>query len=503
MLPGPAFATAMLYVPLRAVPNVPALLKALKVSYIEKEESYEDDFGETGEAEKLGMTEYEEVVCYDLDIPGYIGVPRHWGMKEFSHLPYVDRTVLKQKQPELFRHSIKARDEAQRAFWEELRSILDQPGPQDVVANARTGTGKTISALWMLEEVIQAPMLVTVPNNFLRAQWNERIVDTMGRTWAQKYVGHIQQDIMDYEGRLITIGLAPSLAIRNYPLELRRHHTAILFDEWHKVGAPRMSLVLRKYPARVRIGLTATNRRDALLRVCTLHLGKPRVKSTQEVMHPQVYVAKYRRTLSPRFRIASEFHMITALSQFHDRNEMLANILLDYGWHRDRHVVALSDRTDQLVTMRALLIERGVPPENVGILCGTYKRPIFDEYAGRTVVKKIAMSDDEKAHIAGTCNIILTTWGQFDTGADIDRLDMGVELTPRGNLRQGIGRILRIKEGKETPEWYGVDDDIMHYVETGTTLFADPRPVAYTPLHDLAAARRASYEFQRGTVNEL
>ena len=505
MLAGPAFTLSYTYVPLKVVRNVPALLNELTVSYIPADETtnYEDDFGSEGEAEARGLTEYDTIKCYDLSVQGYIGLPRAFARKKFPFIKTVDRTPHFERQPELFPSKIKPRDPEQAEFWYNLKEAIELPGPQDIVANARTGTGKTITALWLAQDVFQAPILVTVPNNFLLNQWRQRIRDMMGAKWYADYVGHIQQDTMDFEGRLITLGLAPSLSIRTYPLPLRRGFAGIFFDEWHKIGAPRTSRILGLYPARVRIGLTATNRKDALLKVCTLHLGRPRIKSKQRVMEPVAYTKKYERTMPRDYRIATEFQIISLLSQLRDRNDMLADLIYERGWLRDRHVVALSDRTDQLIKMKQLLVDRGVPPVNIGIVCGTYKGQLFSEYRGKVVPKKITMTAEDKDLYAGTCNIVLTTWGQFDTGADIDHLDMGVELTPRSNIRQGMGRVLRILENKPDPEWYSINDTILYYEQQGASLFADPRPIMYDKLAEMQKGREASYKDQSATVRTL
>jgi hypothetical protein len=482
-----------MYVPTRTI-DVQSVMAQLRVRYIKpQEDQLQDEYAE----EVQVSAQNEEICCYDLSVPGYIGVPRTYAIEKLNVGRFVDRTVYKPPMPEKFVKHIEPRDAEQREFMNTLAALVRGPKPVDIVANARTGTGKTVTALWLVERAIQAPTLVTVPTTYLLNQWRNRISGLMGRHWFDLYVGHIQQGKMDYRGRLICIGLAPSLARRDYPTELRRYFSALIFDEWHKIPTPSIHGILAKYPASVRIGLTATNRRDALYKVARLHLGSPRVVSKQEVMRPQVYIVPFQKALPRSVPYPSERWMVSLLAKFHDRNRMLVDLLFN-GYRRGRHIVGLSDRTEQLVTLMRLL--RELLPENergnVGLLVDKYP-----DGNGR----KIKMPQAEREHTAANCRIILATYGLFDTGADVDRLDMGVELTPRSNLRQAIGRVLRIMPGKPVPEWYSVRDTIMVYsdAQRAAPTFMPDRPEPYEPLLEMANARLASFEFQRGTVREL
>ena len=69
-------------------------------------------------------------------------------------------------------------------------------------------------------------------------------------------------------------------------------------------------------------------------------------------------------------------------------------------------------------------------------------------------------SQHELDNITHSCQIIFATYEIFSKGVDVPRLDMGVEALPSGNVKQPAGRILRISDGKETPEWYAIHDTI-------------------------------------------
>ena len=50
--------------------------------------------------------------------------------------------------------------------------------------------------------------------------------------------------------------------------------------------------------------------------------------------------------------------------------------------------------------------------------------------------------------------IYLSTYGVMKMGVDVPWIDAGIDLTPRVEGIQVIGRIRRIWEGKQRPVWY-------------------------------------------------
>jgi superfamily II DNA or RNA helicase len=379
------------------------------------------------------------------------------------------------------------------------------------VFNAVTGAGKTETALYIIAHELQIPTLITVPTNKLRRQWYQCIERYFGREWCERYVGHIQQNKMDYKGRLIVLGLAPSLAFRTYPPELCRYFGCLWGDEFHKIGAPRMSQIFFKYPAAIRVGGTATNRRDALRKMCDLHMGVPRVKSRQEVMKPLVHVVSHRTDLPAGFEISSPFTVRSFLARSKERNQLLARLIYERGFLRGRNVLFLSDDTRQLQRLQEILVHtHGVPPEAVGLIVGEYYTGRWrTTRTGNRVKEKLKMTEKEQDRVAAECQIVGATYGIFDTGADVARLDMGVECTPRSNVRQAMGRVQRLMDGKPTVEWYSIFDQVFWYdpdalaQSRANGSFAAPVAPQLEKLKDPEAQNRqrmASFNDQGGRV---
>lgn len=480
---GSAFLSSMLYLPHDAVGDLGLLRKELTL----REPVYSP--GRVKVA-------YTEVKCYDDEsYAGYFGVPRAFGLERFSSVRYKDLTArgdtcgLKE-----FRGVISPRDSQQKAFMDSVLTVCAGKGPLDIVANAKTGSGKTVTDLFVSAN-IGVPTLIVVPRNTLKIQWagsrqeKNGMEFFFGEDFVKNHVGFVQQDVCDYKDKYFVIAMLQSLVMRRYPEEFYSYFGKITIDEVHKVAAPLMSKVLSLFPARIRIGYTATNKAGALGRVCDLHLGKPKVTSAQEVLKPLVYVCRLRGR--PPFKVYHESKVLPALALWDRRNAWIAETVYTRGYLRNRNLVVFADNVKQLQLLKDLLEAKGVPSETIGLYVGqVYQR---DEN-GNFLDKKTKIKEVEYKEMAKRCSILLATYGIFDTGIDIPRLDMAVEAAPRTNLTQAIGRIVRFFLGKPTPEWYSITDVLAH----GT-----PDAAKFSFLLRRAASRRKCFVQAGATIREV
>lgn len=480
---GTAFLSSMLYLPVRAVGDLAALRSELTL----REPVYSPG---------VAKVSYTEVCCYDdSTYSGYFGVPRAFGLERFPSVRYKDLTVrgdtcgLKE-----FRGAITPRDSQQKAFMDSVLKACAPKGPLDIVANAKTGSGKTVTDLFVSAN-IGVPTLIIVPRNTLKLQWagsrqeKNGMAFFFGDEFVRKHVGFVQQDVCDYEGKYFVIAMLQSLVMRRYPDEFYSYFGKITIDEVHKVAAPLMSKVLSLFPARIRIGYTATNKAGVLGRVCDLHLGKPKVTSAQEVLKPLVYICRV--SGRPPFKVYHESKVLPALALWERRNAWLAETVYTRGYLRKRNLVVFADNVKQLQLLKDLLEAKGIPSAEIGLYVGQlYQR---DEH-GNFLDKKIKVKEAEYKEMAKCCSILLATYGIFDTGVDVPRLDMGVEAAPRTNLTQAIGRIVRFYPGKPVPEWYSLTDVLAQ----GT-----PDAARYAFLLRRAASRRKCFVQAGATIKEV
>lgn len=424
---------------------------------------------------------------------------------------------------------IKPRDDDQQKFVDDIFEALDENVYSDVQATATTGAGKTATACIVHATGNYGRMLVLVHTNRLKEGWLGSLELTKGlrffygEQWVADNVGIVQQDVCDYEGKEIVIAMAPSLCSRRYPDEFYKQFSFIVIDEVHKMAAPVLSRVLGMFPAAKRLGLTATPRKGDMSKVSTAHLGAPRVISAQEVMKPVVWRVELEYPLDVRDRngdvVDNRNSLITIFSKIKARQALLTDLIYWRGYQRGRQCLVLSDRTDQLLDFRRRLLEMGVADHDIGVYVGAYRTgkfkltghieyfhpdtgklvklhyrglPGFDTRAKAqgyvekqkrelwrehgNVLKRIAdfsrikpeeakPSAEDYERIEQDCPFVLATYGIFDTGIDIKRLDWGLEASPRENVEQAVGRCLRILPGKPAPEWYSPFDKTFTIVE--------------------------------------
>lgn len=497
---------------------------------------------------------------------GWFIVPRSFGRERFPDLwrRAKDRTIrrpFKIKLP----IRIKPRDADQQAFVDGLVALFSD-NVIDAQANAATGSGKTASAC-MMQARLGKRMLVIVHQNRLKEGWLGNAAEGKGLRffygdeWVSKNVGVCQQEVCNYQGKAIVIAMAPSLCNRTYPKEFYESFDIVVIDELHKMATPVLNQVLGMFPARAHIGLTATPKEGAMAKVIKAHVGDGKVISKQEVRQPIVCRIRYDEQIdfvdNNGDPIDNRNALITRLSRSRKRQDMLADIIFYRGYARNRECLVLSDRTDQLLDLRKRLIEAGVSEDEIGMYVGKYrtgktkltgKLSYVDPKTGKVTalhfrgikgfaskkkahdyvqqqIKRLAKdkgihagsignqsklsaemhspSVDDYNHIEKTARIVLATYGIFDTGIDIKRLDWGLEASMRGDVAQAVGRILRLMDGKPVPEWYSVYDVVWTILER--IIMGEPvtKRYEYSSPKRLEKQRRASYAKQNAIQQRI
>jgi hypothetical protein len=480
----------------------------------------------------------------------YTAIPRTYAAKELPELYAIARRRLTQirRSKVLFPDRIQPRNEQQRKFMAELTTVCLSDNVIDVQAVASTGAGKTVSSLKAIASSGIYPVLIIVPTNRLKEQWLGDVSKGWGmRTfygedWVKKYVGIAQQERCDFTGKLIVVGMAPSIASRDYGEAFYRNFAAIFLDEVDVFATPVLHNVLHPFSAPIRIGLTATPRKGAMAKVTTAHIGEPVIRSTQQVMQPLVFKLRYSRRAdwlgSNGTPIESKNLLINFVTRLKERQSLLTALIYYRGYCRKRHCLVLSDRTDQLLDFKDRLVnEYGVPDNVIGVYVGQHKTdkwkltgyiddgklhhlrglPPFDskkeaqKYAdsipGTQFIKitryRHKPTDADYDNIEKNLPIVLATYGIFGRGNDISRLDWALEASPRGEVTQPTGRILRILEGKPTPEWYSITDDL--FTDITKTMFGKSVTERYRfkTFSGLADGRQRSYANQRAIIKEM
>ena len=398
--------------------------------------------------DRYGFGESQEVLLFDHNADtGIVKIPRRYAFDCLS------RSVLEQAEDNMSDgYPIKVVfDDAKQAGRPELKEKQDNvidafltnlealPTPmKGGILSAKCGTGKTVIASKLIS-IIGCTTLVLVHKEFLVEQWIERLLAFTDLTMDD--IGIVQQSKCEYEGKKVAIAMVQSLMeTGKYPEEFLSWAGCIISDEVHRMSAPCFQRAIPQFSARYRIGLTATARRgDGLQEVFEQHIGRVLAQMTggNEII-PKIYQMPFKIWLPDDMYIWKKdgkikklflAKLINALVVVDKRNRWLVAEMLRAA-KSGRKVMLLSDRREHLDELRRI-IEEHKAPFTVGLYVGGMKR-----------------ADRDKSEL---CDIILGTFQMAKEGLDIPAIDTLYLGTPKSDVEQSVGRILRYDEDKKEP----------------------------------------------------
>lgn len=121
---------------------------------------------------------------------------------------------------------------------------------------------------------------------------------------------------------------------------------------------------------------------------------------------------------------------------------------------KNRNILLISDRISHLEAMQGILVHLGIPSEHIGMFSGAVKGD-KDVSGKKKLTKKQKLDDVVKNP---KYRVILATYAMMKLGIDIPRLDMGIDISPKSEAVQTVGRIRRPFPNKPTPVWFTVVD---------------------------------------------
>lgn len=366
------------------------------------------------------------------------GVPRRWGFANYKDLPIVDRREEGNPVNMKFRGALRENQIEPAARL--LKTVRETPW-NGAILESPCGSGKTVLALKVAAE-LGRPTLVVVHKEFLMDQWKERIEEFLGIPASK--IGHIQQDVCAYKNKSIVLGMIHSLAEKDYPEEMYSHFGTVIYDEVHRVGAPMFSQAVPKFPAKYRIGVSATpDRKDGLEKVFLWHIGDVIRGTGSWELKPTVYLIEYTSGVSQEwargFRGNTNLgKLVTLISQDTKRNVWLAGEIRKAGV-AGRKVLVLSDRLEHLETLRTMV--KGQAPALLTSM-----------YVG-------GLTGSERDRASGA-SVLFGTVQYAKEGLDLPELDTLYLATPHTDVEQMVGRILRTCATKKAPLVVDVADSM-------------------------------------------
>tara|TARA_B100001029_G_C15053917_1_gene452870 strand:- start:67 stop:1488 length:1422 start_codon:yes stop_codon:yes gene_type:complete len=292
-----------------------------------------------------------------------------------------------------------------------------------------TGFGKTCLALYILAE-LGVKTLIIVHKEFLLRQWIERIDQFL----PGAKIGKIQASKIEVEGNDIVIGMLQSLSMKDYDRKIFSDFGFTIIDECHHIGAEVFSKALFKIVTKYGLGLSATmKRKDGLTKVIKMFMGKVVCKKERKgednvvvkVMNYNVIDEEFNKIETTYRGDINYSRMIKKLCEFNPRREYILNIIQKEIKKDiiDQQIMVLGHNKSLLTYLHDAIKHRGIA--TVGYYIGGMKET------------ELKISEGKK--------IIIATYAMAEEGLDIKTLTTLIMATPKVDVTQAVGRILRQK----------------------------------------------------------
>ncbi len=289
------------------------------------------------------------------------------------------------------------------------------------IACLYTGWGKTFASLF-IAHLLGVKTLIIVNKETLLEQWKEQIIKFTGIV-----PGIIQGNKINIEPK-ICIGMIQSISMKEYPDSFSNFGFTI-YDETHHYCSKVFSNVFFKIRTKYNLGLTATIKRaDKLEHVLEWFLGKIAVDVKLLIIEPQVHIYKFydysENTIkyNPNGKINSPASL-TNVTENQKRTDFIIKIIKEM-YNDNRKILVLSDRKAHCEYIKGKLNNF-----SVGIYYGGMKK--------------------EDLKKSNECRIIIATYQMASEGYDNPDLDTLILASPKCNVEQAVGRILRKKNKNE------------------------------------------------------
>jgi len=295
------------------------------------------------------------------------------------------------------------------------------------------GYGKTFTGIAAAVQHGKCFMII-VHKEFLASQWKTEL-----QTLCPGIrIGRIQGEKCEIEDVDCAIAMIQTLCSRHYPAGTFSRFGFAIFDEVHHLGAEHFSGALQRVNCRAMLGLTATPKRiDGLTKVFLWHLGAICYQILRRPKDDAVRVRCLRYTCddSAYANVRTDYKgeiiravMINQIAEYGPRTKALVDWMRPLLGETGRRLLILSDRREHLTTFDTML--RAVGITDVGYYVGGMKQKDLDKSA--------------------TCAVILGTFAMASEGMNIPALNTVLLATPKSNIEQSVGRILRLKPEERT-----------------------------------------------------
>lgn len=294
-----------------------------------------------------------------------------------------------------------------------------------------TVTHNTVIALNIITQ-LKTKTLVIVHKGFLLNQWIERITQFI----PNARVGKIQGKTLDIEDKDIVIGMLQSLSMKEYPQDIFSSFGLTIVDECHHISSEVFSRSLQKIVTKYVLGLSATmQRNDGLTRVFKMFLGEIIYKEERDKTDTVLVKACEFVSADDEFNTTEhDFRgnvaystMISKLCSFSSRSEFILKVLKNEMIEKpNQQIMILAHNKNVLEYLFDAIEHRNMA--TVGYYLGGMKESELKKTESKQV--------------------IIATYAMASEALDIKTLTTLILATPRTNVIQSVGRILRVKHDR-------------------------------------------------------
>lgn len=320
-----------------------------------------------------------------------------------------------------------------------------------------TVTHNTVLGLWISAE-LKEKTLIVVHKEFLMSQWIERI-----QQYTNARIGVIQQKRIDVKDKDIVIGMIQSISQINYDSKIFDGFGLVIYDEGHHAASKVYSRSLQKIGTKYTIALSATPfRLDGLTKVLYWYIG-PIIYRLVRKGENRVYVKsinyntdnKLYKNLTHKLKgkvKPNHQRMITNMYKIKERDQFIIKIINYVKSLPDRKILVLSGRLEHLKTLKDgtdKLIQKEEEQEEHKFTTAYY----------------VGGMKPEKLQESSEANIIFATFNMAEEGLDIGDLNTLIFATPKKNVEQAAGRIIRktIQDGDICPMIIDIVDNLVGF----------------------------------------
>ena len=361
-----------------------------------------------------------------------IYVPRYWGINIFGYPKLIKISfgdsidlkfngVLRDYQTLVLNEYLKAIDSG--------ISDNENKGNGAALIELWTGAGKTVLGLKIIE-VLKKKTIIFVHKTFLKDQWIERIQQYL----PNAKIGTIQGQIVDIDNKDIVIAMIQSVSMKSYPDSLFDNFGLSVYDEVHHLSSEVFSNCLKKCNTLYSLGLSATmERKDGLTNVFKMYLGeicyKPPKNSSQDnvlvkaidfIVHDEEY-NEVERDFRGNVKYTT---MVSKVSNLNIRSDFIVYILeSELFINPNQQFIVLAQTKNILNYLYKAINYKNIA--SVGYYIGGMKNEDLKKSESKT--------------------IILATFSMAAEALDIKSLTSLFLASPKSDIVQAVGRILREK----------------------------------------------------------